>query len=48
MVKKVRNFRQGEEELCTASWAKWRAQLKGLVELERKVSKHEAGDTSIE
>ena len=40
-------FRQGEEELCVASWARWDAQLKGLVELERR-SKHEAGDTSSE
>ena len=24
-------FRQGEEELCIASWARWDAQLKGLV-----------------
>ena len=23
-------FRQGEEELCIASWARWDAQLKGL------------------
>ena len=29
-------FRQGEEELCIASWARWDAQLKGLVELERR------------
>ena len=30
------NFRQGEEELCIASWARRDAQLKGLVELERR------------
>ena len=35
-------FRQGEEEVCIASWARWNAQLKGLVELE-KVSECEAG-----
>ena len=29
-------FRQGEEEVCTASLARWNAQLKGLVELERR------------
>ena len=28
-------FRQGEE-LCIASWARWDAQLQGLVELERR------------
>ena len=28
------NFRQGEEEVCIASLARWNAQLKGLVELE--------------
>ena len=28
-------FRQGEEELCVASLARWNAQLQGLVELER-------------
>ena len=27
-------FRQGEEEVCIASWARWNAQLKGLAELE--------------
>ena len=27
-------FRQGEEELCVASWTRWGAQLKNLVELE--------------
>ena len=26
----------GEEELCVASWGRWDAQLKGLVELERR------------
>ena len=30
------NFRQGEEEACIASLARWNAQLKGLVELERR------------
>ena len=30
------NFTHGEEELCIASWTRWDAQLKGLVELERK------------
>ena len=29
-------FRQGEEELCIASWARWDAQLKGLMEPERR------------
>ena len=29
-------FRQGEEEVCIASLARWNAQLKGLVELERR------------
>ena len=28
-------FRQGEEEVCIASLARWNAQLKGLVELEK-------------
>ena len=28
--------RQAEEELCIASWARWNAQLKGLVEMERR------------
>ena len=39
MVKKKKTFvifRQGEEELCIASWARRHAQLKGLVELERR------------
>ena len=30
------NFRQGEEEVYIASLARWNAQLKGLVELERR------------
>ena len=30
------NFRSREEYLCDASWARWDAQLKGLVELERR------------
>ena len=30
-------FTQGEEEVCIASWARWNAQLKGLVELEKGV-----------
>ena len=29
-------FRQGEEEVCIASLARWNAQWKGLVELERR------------
>ena len=29
-------FRQGEEDVCIASWARWSAQLKGLVELEKR------------
>ena len=29
-------LRQGEEDDCIASWAGWNAQLKGLVELERR------------
>ena len=29
-------FRQGEEEVCTASRARWNAQLKGLAELEKR------------
>ena len=29
-------FGQGEEEVCIASLARWDAQLKGLVELERR------------
>ena len=29
-------FRQGEEEVCIASRARWNAQLRGLVELERR------------
>ena len=29
-------FRQGEAEVCIASLARWNAQLKGLVELERR------------
>ena len=29
-------FWQEEEELCIASWARWDAQWKGLVELERR------------
>ena len=29
-------FRQGEEEECKARLARWNAQLKGLVELERR------------
>ena len=33
---KIVNCRQGQEELCIASWARWDAQLKGLVELERR------------
>ena len=28
-------LRQGEEEVCIASLARWNAQLEGLVELER-------------
>ena len=40
-------FRQGEEESCIASWARWDAQLKGLVEFEKR-SKHQAGDSSSE
>ena len=30
-------FRQGEQEACSASWARWNAQLKGLAELEKCV-----------
>ena len=30
-------FRQREEEVCIASWARWNAQLKGLVGLEKSV-----------
>ena len=29
-------FRQGEEEVCIASLARWNAQLKGLAELEKR------------
>ena len=29
-------FRQGEEEVCIASLARWNAQLNGLFELERR------------
>ena len=29
-------FTQGEEEFCVASLARWNAQLKDLVELERR------------
>ena len=29
-------FRQGEEEVCIVSLARWNAQLKGLVELEKR------------
>ena len=29
-------FWQGEEEVYVASWARWDAQWKGLVELERR------------
>ena len=29
-------FWHGEEEVCIASWAKWEAQRKGLVDLERR------------
>ena len=29
-------FRQGEEDVCIASLARWNAQLKGLAELERR------------
>ena len=29
-------FRQGGEEVCIASWARWIAQLQGLVELEKR------------
>ena len=32
-------FRQGEEEVFIASLARWNAQLKGLVELERRCRK---------
>ena len=31
-------FRQGEEEVCIASLARWNAQLKGLAELEKGVN----------
>ena len=41
-------FRRGEEDVCIASWARWNAQLKGLAELKRKVSKYEAGSEIIE
>ena len=30
-------FRQGEEEVCIASWARWNPQLKGRVVLEKGV-----------
>ena len=33
------NFRQGEEEVCIASLARWNAQLKGLVELNKRCQK---------
>ena len=42
-VKQVRTaiffeiFRQGEEEVCIASWARCDAQLKGLAELGKRV-----------
>ena len=31
------NFRQGEEEVCIASLARWKAQLRRLSELEKGV-----------
>ena len=30
------HFRQGEEEVCIASWPRWNAQLQGLAELEKR------------
>ena len=30
------HFRRGGEEVCSASWARWNAQLKGLAELEKR------------
>ena len=37
------NFRQEEEDVCIASWARWNAQLKGLAELDNML-KYEAGN----
>ena len=36
VAQQTRNERQGEEDVCIASWARWNAQLKGLAELERR------------
>ena len=34
--KMFETYWQEEEEVCIASWARWEAQWKGLVELERR------------
>ena len=41
-------FRQGEEEVCVASLARWDKQLKGLAELGNAMSRHDAGRKAIE
>ena len=41
-------FWQDEEELCIASWARWEAQWKGLVELERKCQDLSRKNTNAE
>ena len=41
-------FRQGEEVVCIASWARWNAQLKGLAGVGKKVSEYEAGSALSE
>ena len=41
-------FRQREEKVCIASLAGWNAQLKGHAELEKKVSKYDAGSECVE
>ena len=41
-------FRQGAEDVCIASWARWNAQLKGLAELEKRCQKCGARSEIIE
>ena len=42
-------LRQGKEDVCIASWARWNAQLNGLVELDKKkVLKFEARSEIVE
>ena len=36
-----------EEELCIAIWARWEAQRKGLVDVERR-SRHKSMNTDVE